>query len=61
MINKHEYDLELHDQSSLNRIKKLFDSFYVILSILHDDSFEGVTGGASPHYKIKIKVEEEWV
>ena len=61
MINKHEYDLELIDDASLLRIEKLFRSLQAILNVLHDDSFEGVTGGASPHYKIKIKVEEEWV
>ena len=45
-------DIRIHSESTYTTILDLSGG---------GNSFEGVTGGASPHYKIKIKVEEEWV
>ena len=56
------YELELNtDIKSLDRIKDLFTSLYDILMIQYNDSFDGLTGEASPHYVIKIDVKDEWV
>ena len=56
-----EYELELTDKKSLKRIQDFFQSLYNVLRIQNEDSFEGINGGASVHYEVKIKVKEEWV
>jgi len=56
-----EYELELTDKKSLKRIQDLFEHLYDICKIQNEDSFEGINGGASVHYEVKIKVKEEWI
>ena len=56
------YEMEMNiEVGSLMRIKNLLDHYHNILKTLQDDSFKGIGGGASPHYKIKIQIEEEWI
>ena len=56
------YEVELNtDGQSVERIKGLFQHLYDILMIQREDSFKGIEGGASPHYIIKIDVNEKWV
>jgi len=56
-----KYELELTNKKSLKRIQDLFQHLYDICKIQNEDSFEGIEGGASVHYKINIDVKEDWV
>jgi len=56
-----KYELELTDKKSLKRIQDLFQHLYDICKIQNKDSFEGIEGGASVHYKISINVKEDWI
>ena len=57
-----KYELELNtDKQSLKRIQDLIEKLHDILLIQHNDSFKGITGGASLYYKVNIDIKEEWV
>ena len=58
----YKYDLEINsDYKSLTRVHDLLSHLYDIMMLQQRDSFEGITGGASPHLKIKFEVKEEWI
>ena len=59
--NKTEYNLDLLDLESREGIKKLIDLHYEQMKLLNQDSEEGIEGGATCHYKVKIEFEEIWV
>ena len=59
--NKTEYNLELSDLESKERLKKLIDLHYEYIEILNYDSEDSLDGGARCHYKVKIEFEEIWV
>ena len=56
-----KYELELTDKKSLKRIQDLFQHLYDICKLQNEDSFEGIEGGVSLHYKINIDVKENWI
>ena len=57
-----KYELELNtDKQSLKRIQDLLQHLHSILMIQYNDSFKGIEGGASPYYKEKIDIKEEWI
>ena len=61
-MNKIVYEVEINtDRESLRRIQELLEHNYNILKTLQDDSFKGIEGGASPHYKVRIELKEEWI
>lgn len=55
------HELDLIDAKDLARIKRLLDCYYGVLKVLDEDSKQSLNGGATPYYKIKIELEENWI
>lgn len=60
-MNKTKHEIEVYDYKSLRRLHDLIDIYYNKMTIINNDSAEGISGGAECYYRVKIEFDEVWL